>query len=366
MKICVLGGFGTIGRKVVAKILANSDKEVVVADRIDKDPELVFPGQQERLEYIKIDAFNVASIQRAVSHCKIAINCVGPHYRYGILMAKAIIDSGVDGIDLCNDSSSMPGILALDSYAKERKVSFLTGLGFSPGLSNLFVLKSIQKLDTITSIDINWTGDILHQAGKAQLDHFLYLANEKTSVYRNGLRFLVPLFSEAQQTIFAWPFGEMEVSQIGSPEIITLPEYISVENINVKGAIIPNWIQKSIKYSRYSGLTKDVSPRNTISGLLYKTGQFFSMKSVLNGKVALQVRVKGQRNGVNVAVQMDAVDYFASLVALSVATGAFALARGEVYEKGVFPPEGCLNENRFLTEISRLGLVYTISENFSA
>lgn len=366
MEICVLGGFGSMGSSVVKALLKNTDALIRICDRQELDFLKKFPSGKDRISFRKVDVLREETIGPAIAGCNVAINCIGPSYRYGVTVARAVIQSGISGIDVCNDSGAVNLILALDREAKQHGVTWVTGLGFSPGLSNLFAMKAAQGLESVDKISIGWVTSVDELSGRAQLEHLMYTANDSVSLYRNRIRTRTRPFSDPEEFKFPYPIGYMKLSHVGNPEVITLPDYLDVNEISVKGGLIPVWAQTLIRSAAKAGIYKDVAVREKISSIFQKISVFtqFHLHRRNLGNAALKVSAQGIKKGYNVRITCATIDKLDRLGALPVVTGAVFLANGEIEEKGVFPPEGCIDEDRALSWMSRCGLVYTYSEKF--
>jgi len=363
MKICVLGGFGVTGQAIVESLLTQTDVHVVVADLRQGSAAEVFGEHAARVTVVPIDVDRPATLKAALADCRLAVSCVGPFYRHGVAVARAILENGCHGIDLCNDSVASSGILALDAVARARGLTYVTGMGASPGLSNLFALRAAAGMDRCTSVHIHLVALLDGQSGRAQMDHLMSLAAEDVPVYRNRVHTRVKPFSEAEHDNFPHPIGRQRVRQMGHPEVFTLPDYLDVEEVWVKGALLPAWVERILWMTASSGVARDEVPRQRIAnGLhqLYHLG--FARQHRKN--LALRVKVTGWKKGTPLSVSVSAVDSLARLCALPVTVAAVELMEGGISEPGVYPPEGCLREDHALLHLARLGLVFHQEERY--
>ncbi len=363
MKICVLGGFGVIGRAIVEQLLTQTDVHIVAADRQVLPVAEVFGEHAARVEAVAVDVDRPASLAAALADCRLAVSCIGPFYRHGVAVARAILENGCHGVDLCNDAVASSGILALDAVARARGLSYVTGMGCSPGLSNLFAMRAASDMDRCTSVHINLVALLDGQSGRAQMDHLMSLATEDVPVFRHRMLTRVKPFSEPEYENFPHPIGRQRVSQTGHPEVFTLPDYLDVEEVWVKGALLPSWVERILWMTSTTGVARDEVPRMKIANGLHRLYHLgFATRHRKN--MALRVRVTGWKKGTPLTVSISAVDALSRLTALPVTVAAVALMDGEIQTPGVFPPEGCIREDHALLHLARLGLVFHQEERY--
>ena len=154
MRIAVLGGAGEIGRTVVEHLLERSDASVIIADAREEVGRRLASRLGPRVTFHAMDAGRARTVMGAVEGSAVAVNCIGPAYRFALPIARAVLDAGVSGVDICDDSTPVEGLLALHDKAARRGLTWLTGVGWSPGITNLLALKGSRELDRTERIDI--------------------------------------------------------------------------------------------------------------------------------------------------------------------------------------------------------------------
>jgi len=85
---------------------------------------------------VKVDAENSESIKAAVKGCDIVLNCVGPFYKTVKTILSAVIELGINYVDICDDVDVTIDILNMDSQPRQRGSQPLSAWQF-PGISNL-------------------------------------------------------------------------------------------------------------------------------------------------------------------------------------------------------------------------------------
>ncbi len=129
----------------------------------------------------------------------------------------------------------------------------------------------------------------------------------------------------------------------------------------IKGALIPLWVDKLIKEQKATGLLNkefiDVKGTKIVPYDLTLKLWDTIPKERDNGPAAsgLKVIVKGERGGNQVTYTADIVGRMAPGTGLPASIAALMMNAGEVSEKGVVAPEGCINPDRFLSELLKRG-----------
>ena len=93
-RVTVLGGGGTVGG-IATKTLASSGvfSEVVVADiNMAAARKTVKEAKGANLTAVEFNAESPESIRKAIAGSAVALNCVGPFYKYGPIILKTVIN----------------------------------------------------------------------------------------------------------------------------------------------------------------------------------------------------------------------------------------------------------------------------------
>ena len=227
--VVVLGG-GGIG-SVAARALAATDDatRVTVADLdVDAARATVAAIGDPRFDAAAVDVGDGASLRGVVDGARVVLNCVGPFYRFGAPTLAAVIDAGVDYVDVCDDLDATRRMLELDGAARAAGVRAVIGMGNSPGLANVFV-----KLCAEWFLDEVRTADIMHihggepDEGAAVLKHRIHAMTNDVPLFVDGAFVDVRMLEESGAPFVRdeeFPdVGTFPVHPYPHPETITLP-----------------------------------------------------------------------------------------------------------------------------------------------
>ncbi len=293
----------------------------------------------------------------------VTANTIGPFYEYGTKILKAAIESGTDFIDICDDSDPTLEELDLHDEAKEAGITAIIGLGNNPGTGNMCAKYGANKLDEVKEIDIHW----LHPASSEKMSggkihHALEIFSGQVPSYQNGELVEVSASSGKEEVDFPEPVGRVELYHSGHPEPITIPQYIEgVNTVLCKGGVTPVWANRDLRKFIDYGLTStdpievddsSVVPRDFTKAFL---DSFTSGISKDLGVKASRTVVKGKKNGSGVVYTYDRIGkIWTAGTPLSI--GAQMIAENDVEKKGAFPPEACVDAEKFLKELTRRGM----------
>ena len=365
MKVLVVGGTGGMGQGVARDLIKQERIEAVTLGDINVDPGRV----QEKLKaspkvsLVKIDVNDHAEMVAAIKAADVVVNCAGPFYKTAVAVARAAVEAKVNYIDICDDYEAAQVLFTsdIDGAAKQAGITVLTGMGSDPGTNNVLVKWYADRLDRVDEIYLYWVVSIAELAGAAW-DHSLHMVLGKIPQYIDGQLVEVDGGDGEEIEHFLEPLGECLISYVGHPRPITIPRYIQgVKTVVIKGALIPLWVDRLIKEQKAMGLlaNEPVAVRGNkvvpydLALKLWDT----IPKDRDRGPEAsgLKVIVKGERQGKQVTYTADIVGRMAPGTGLPASIAALMMDAGEVTAKGVVAPEGCIDPDKFLSELMKRG-----------
>jgi saccharopine dehydrogenase-like NADP-dependent oxidoreductase len=171
MKVLVFGGGGKMGSTVAFDLLKNGEvREVGLADRS-------YSGLENARAWLKnpnvvihhLDVSDKDELKALMGHYDVGVNTL-PDRRTSYLVADAAVRFGFNVVDILEefhlrpDAHEVEGLvlpagMSLNDYgdwihetALANRVTFLDGLGFAPGMSNVTCGEGIRKLDVTESV----------------------------------------------------------------------------------------------------------------------------------------------------------------------------------------------------------------------
>ncbi|MHA1729447.1 MAG: saccharopine dehydrogenase NADP-binding domain-containing protein [Promethearchaeota archaeon] len=366
-RVIVLGGAGAVGR-YSTKVLANSDlfDEVVIGDiDIEKAKEIA-AELGSKVTAIKVNAMDSKSIKTAIEGSDVVLNMIGPYYKFEKVILTAVIESGIDYVDICDDTGATYDALALDGAAKKAGITALIGMGSSPGVTNLiasFCAKNLLK--SCESIDIFHTHGGEPTEGAGVILHRFYCMRQDVPIFMNGkLKNLSQEESEklAEEIEFInlKSDGKLKCYPYPHPEPITIPKFmkeVGLKRVTNKGCVLPTEYYDLTRKIFAAGLDgtepvnvngKIITPYDfAVSYLIKKRGEILNETSFGEPRGCVKIVVSGKNKE-----DLDRT-YIFSLVSegagkgqamgegtgIPAALGTILMAQGKIKQKGVIAPE---------------------------
>jgi saccharopine dehydrogenase (NAD+, L-lysine-forming) len=363
-KVTVLGGCGAVG-SIATETLASSGvfSEVTVADmNIVAAKKLARAIKGSKLSAVELDAENPQSIRKAISGSSVVLNCVGPFYKYGPIILKSVIEARINYVDVCDDFDATEKLLAMDDKAKKAGISALIGMGSSPGVANVLVRFCADSLlDQVEAVDIYHAHGGEKVEGPAVVKHRIHSMKVDIPVFLNGKFTTVKLFEDSGRALEE----EAEFQDVGTysvyayphPETITLPKYLKgVKRVTNLGLVLPPAYAELIKGMVRLGITDEkpidvqghkVVPLEFAVAFILSQRQRLMKEAGINQPMGcLKIVVKGYKNGQKNAYIFSMSSRGQGMgegTGIPAAIGAILTATGKIKEKGVLPPEACVN-----------------------
>lgn len=353
----VLGGAGDMGYRVVKELVARGNTKVVIADFRYERAKRLAAEQGQGTEVAFVDANDRDSLLRVLEGARVAVNCIGPFFRYAEKVGLAAIQAGVNMVDICDDDDATVRMLALESLARRAGVMLVVGVGWTPGISNLLAAKAASELDEPQDCDITWVGSTADSEGQAVILHVLHAVTRSTPSFINGGWVDLPALTHHRWVEFPRPIGRVKAYVCGHPEPVTVPRYLpKLRSVVLRGYLLPHEMQQIARGLIDLEMVNTDKKKEALAGLLQPLLPLFSQIGDKAAPPLSAVRsdVSGLKGGRPKTVSYVSVDSMDRLTGIPPAIAADMLATGAIKpQPGVFAPEGCLPVDPFLAELGR-------------
>lgn len=368
-KVTVLGGCGAVGSIAVRTLVNHPEfSEVVIADYNEKKAmDLSAKYNDSSVSAVRFDAHDPESVKNAIAGSDVVLNCVGPFYNTVKPILGAVIESGINYVDVCDDVDVTIDILDMDTQAKKADVTALIGMGSSPGVTNILALfASDNLLDSTDSIDIFHTHGGEPVEGEGVIEHRFHCMSIDIPMYLDGKLQYVKYFEEsgiALREPFTFPMvGETLLYPYPHPEQITIPRYIKLNRVTNKGSVLPDDYYNLIRDICALGLQdrepvtvkgSPVVPYDfSIAFIIRERDRILKELNFGSQRGCVTVIARGSKDGSSCEYRFHMASTSQALgegTGIPAAMGAIVMNRGSVTGPGVFPPEGCINPGEFIS-----------------
>lgn len=358
MKVIALGGAGAMGSLAVRE-LAKSEivESIIIADYNLAQATKLASELGEKCKAIRIDADDHSQMVEAIRGNDVALGAVGPFYKYEVKMAIACIEAGVNYVSICDDYDACAAVLELDEDAREAGVLAITGVGWTPGVTNVMARKAADQLDDVDEIAASWASHAADTSGKAVTLHYIHAVTGMIPTYIDGRTSWIPAGSGLEMLRFPQPVGPLNVFHAGHPEPITIPRYINARTVSLKGGLVEGYLVALANLLVKLKLTDTVAKKDIL-------GKFFNSILPYLENVgrppetgsACRADVTGKKDGRWTHIIYGAAAHMDVITGLPASVAIQMIGEGKVKGSGVVAPEGCLPPDEFLKRLEKGGI----------
>ena len=385
MRIVVLGGAGIIGRAIARDLADDREvKEIVIADLDLDGARRVAEGlKRPGATAVKADVTDHGALVALVRGAGAVINSV--QYYFNLQVMKACLEAKTHYVDLGGLFHTTRRQLEMHDDFKRAGLLAVPGLGSCPGIANVQARTVADTLDGVESVRIyNGAtpdmGDSLAWAYSIQT-----IFDEITQppvVFRDGTFQETAPLGEEELFRFQDPIGASKVHLSLHSEVATLPLTYRAKGIRECFFKISffGYSEKALRQLQFLaqiGMAATdpvevrgakIRPRDVLVEVLKRAPQIERSGSL--GFKDIVTEVRGTRAGRGVAGTIETTCWphrtwglsgGTVLVASPPAIVARWLARGQVKQTGVLPPEQAVDAAAFFRELEARGARTTVA-----
>ncbi len=371
MRILVVGGGGEEARAFTKDFLQFYGKEasqVTLADvREERAKAIAASLASNIVSTLQVDILDHQNLVEAMKNADLVMNYVGPFYRWEARVLKAAIEAKNNYIDIDDDSESTLQKLDLHDEARAAGITAIVGLGSGPGSDNLLAKHGASKLDKVDEINIYWVTNLRSTNSSRILPaavcrHAYHGVQTAGPQFLNGEMVSVPPLSGTTWVDFDPPVGRAETVYFGHPESVTLPRYIKgLKRCTNRGGFLPHFRMERVRQAVALGLSREEPievqghPIIPVEVMLSLENEFVPDECLGEPVSAIRIEIKGEKDGQSKEIVYGgATASMANATAAPAAIGAHMLAHSDIKVKGVYAPEGCIDDfGKFMTELKK-------------
>lgn len=377
MKLLMLGGAGAMGSETTKDLVKTSDFSEIALGDIDVEKARKFADDlgDDRLSAVEVDASDVDDLVEKMEGFDVVASALP--FRFDLNVTKACIRAGVDGIDLGAEETQFD----LDDEAKKSEVTYIPGVGATPGTTNLMAKRGIELLDKAEEVQLSFAAfrSTAIAPGLLYTTFWEFAPDMEDRVYFEDGEFVqVGPLKGAKNVEFHEQIGEQEVVYVPHEETRTLPQvFPELKKVEVRGCFPPKTMELvkfMNEYDLYREETievdgKELKPRDFLFSLLLDTP---AAKETPVWAYGLNIQVFGEYKEMPAKVTLKnshppmekwgGRSAYGKNVGIPLSIGVQMLANGEIDSLGVMPPEAAINPTDFFEELSKRGI--DIQENF--
>jgi lysine 6-dehydrogenase len=383
MKIAVLGGAGLMGRITVRDLLENPDIDRVTVGELHRKAAQTILGnlKDKRLVVEGIDIRQKEKLVALLSGHDVVIN--SSPYILNLEVMNACIEAGVHYLDLGGLFKFTQRQLELHDEFKKHRLSAVLGCGSTPGTTNVMAGYAVSKMDEVESVEVKiGCADFARIESPLTppytMDTILDEFSMNPIIFDGGKFREVPPLSGEEEVLFPAPVGAVTACYTIHSEVATFP--LSFKKKGIKRASFrisfPKAFYDKMKFLAELGFASEtkriihgaeIAPRKFLLSFLNELPQ---PEGDPDDCDVIRVEARGKKNGLRVECRMESIvrphsRWKVSAGALDTGVPASIIAQmiaqGQIKERGVFPPEVCVDPEAYFKELaSREMNVYSV------
>lgn len=362
-RIFVLGGAGNMGTELTRALLKFPDVEQVAIGELDRDAaEKLAAGLNDpRLQVVRTDVTRIEETAEKVRGYDVLMNAT--YFGFFDAAIRVACRAQIDYADLISEPTAEQ-----TAMVHEAGITAISGLGCTPGLSNVLARRGADHFEETEEIHVHWASFRTVAPSEGLIDTIIWeLADEcpTRQYYLNGRFAVVPPFHGSKLVRFGKSMGEQVVYYMPHTETVSLAKnFAGVHYVSVRGTWRPELMDDFRTLNRYGLLDKahvEVSGGKVVVADVVRR----RMWQVHGGRkdeqlwgFFLNVEVLGRQQGRLGRCVMNASHpatwkehSTARMTGIPAAVGAVLLARHGRRKTGIVYPEEYYDPAEFLSEL---------------
>jgi saccharopine dehydrogenase (NAD+, L-lysine-forming) len=349
MRVVVLGGAGAMGAAVSTDLAGCAEiDEVVVADLdVARAEAIVAASGSARARAAGVDLADTPAALALLDGADVLVNCTSFTLFHRVI--ELAVRARVDYCDLISEPTEEQR-----RAVEAAGITAISGLGASPGLTNVLVRHAAEAFDELVEAHVSWMSFRTIAPSPGLLDTILWELSDGCPTrlfYANG-RYERAGFMEGSKLVdFAPPVGRQRVYYVPHPEVVTLPRsFPSLRFCAVRGTWRPELMEDIRVLNRYGLLDKEAI-EHTKARIWERFG---GVGDDQPWRLFVNVEVLGTRGGTAVRRTYNAShpdwgqDGTGRMTGICAAVGVQLLARHGRAEPGFVDPERYFDPDEFL------------------
>jgi hypothetical protein len=324
-------------------VLGSSGASAHLATILAEDPRVT--------EIVRGDASDAA---RAVLSSDVVVGPRAPDPDTERAAALAAIAAGVPYLSTAASPEVYEALIGLHGQAVEAGSLILTGMSWSPGLSNLMAMAAAMQMDATRRIRIAWAASSAGQTAQAALARGAGALTGQAFVFEGGILKEEPAGSRKEKVFMPEPVGWVPLRLARASEPLTLSRAIDgLEEITVMGGLVEPLANQLATRAGGSAIAGNVSEGVATLVAKFKPPRPWS---------ALRVDVTGKKDGKMRMISHGIVDQLSNLLISPVVVAALTLAEMPVRKSGVLAPEDVFDPANFFARLAHQGVRLAVLE----
>ena len=350
--ILIVGGTGTVGRKIASYLAPDYPDQIVIAGRNIEKASQVASALGYGVRACPIDVRDPHSVNEALDGVGIVMSCVGQPATPHLLLASVYRGCGYTDITP-NSINRPPYPDTLKAEAAQNGARVILGAGMVPGISNILARIGADRVGPVDTVE---SACLLSVGDEYGADSRAFIAQEIVTEFRttiDGKLKLVKPFTSPKRIEFAAPVGLCKAYLFPFSDQVYYPETLGARTAVSRLVLLPRWVPATLAFllplARSTFLQRGLGAGRGFGGLM----DWLKQKYKGLDWWGVQVEVQGKKGIWRASIQGHGQ---ANATALSASAFIRALLEGEVYRSGIWTADQAIPVDPFIRRLAAHGL----------
>jgi len=354
--ILIVGGYGTVGRRIAANLAPDYPGRIVVAGRsLERATQLAVElGHDVRARQANVD--DPASIAAALEGVGVVVSCIDqrePH------LLHAAIARGLAYTDITPHLMQRRPTQAVKAEAARNGAHILLGAGLAPGISNMLARLGADRVGAVQSVVSNILLSVGDAYGVASRSYIMEEIALPYTILIGGRQLSARAFAGAARVPFPSPIGWRTAYLFPFSDQVSFPETLGAQTAFARLALNPAWLGDLMSALVRLGVPALARRRAGAQERFNRLMGWLQRKYAGLDRYGVVVEVRGSRGVVRASLVGHAQ---ATGTAIGAAALARTLAEGEVERPGISFAEQTVPPGPFFERLAARGLVPVVEE----
>jgi saccharopine dehydrogenase (NAD+, L-lysine forming) len=345
--ILVVGGYGVVGRRIVALLAPRFPDRLVIAGRDEQRARALSHEVGHGTRARRVDVDDPASVGAGLDGVGTVMTCV---VQRELHLLRASIARGLAYTDIAPRLAFWQGAEQMSAEARRSGARVILGAGLSPGISNMMAARLARTLGRVDRVETAILLSLGDEYGPDSLLHILDAVTEPFSVLEDGRRHDAVPFTAGRRVAFPAPLGSRTAYLFPWSDAVYYPKTLGARTSVGRFALEPAWA------GRLAALLVRIGARRWLKRPAFSRGYRGAIDRLgrLNaGEDHFALVVTADAGGHKMRMTL-AGRHQADATAAGAAELGRVLATGEVEQAGVWLPEEILSPDRFFDALASL------------
>ncbi len=362
-RILIIGGYGNFGSYISKELATEEDLHIIIAGRTESKCK-AYAKKLGHVEYAVLDIHHDFKKSLHILKPDIVIHTSGPFQGQGYDVAKSCIEYGCHYIDLADGRDFVSGISQLDSFAKKKQVSVISGASSVPCLSSAIIDEYIKEFKTLKTVEYGIATAQQTNRGLATTASILSYTGKPFEILESG----------QSKTVYGWQnmhfhkypeLGHRALSNCDIPDLSIFPErYPDLENLRFYAGTEISAMHTGLWCLSWLVRFKIVKSLEPFGKILLKIAHMFDWLGSSNSAFHMTLTgVDNEGKPLSKTFYLLAKDGDGPFIpcAPSIIL-AKRLARGELNQPGAYTSAGLIDLKSYIDQIQHLNIQYSITD----